>query len=257
MLKLPVALVILMTLLAASLAQAKLFDFSTAKVAAYVGGAWGPTFENTLNSKSNSDATTTARVNSEHPYNLAGEFGFIFGQERTHIGFGLEVLKPKDIVDETGKTDSGAELYSMTSEISVIIPKARLEVTVIRWPKARLFIGGEAGWAYLIGRNSYTFTATGNTAYSGLADFYEDLRANAPMYGGSLGFEQVISDTTAFVIHGGYRGLSFTEVNHNRDTTTFQGSVSKGDLARNINGNTRSLDLSGFMVGAMLRFWLR
>lgn len=253
----PISWIILLAISMVSPAHAKLFKFNDAKVAAYAGGAWGPAFENTLNSKSNSDAVTSVTLNSEHSYNLAGEFGFVFGSKQAHLGFGLEVLKPKDITEEMGKSSGGGELYSLTSEISVIIPKLRLEIAIKNWPRSRIFIGGEAGWAYLIARNSYAFTPAGSTAYGGLADFYEDLRGSAPMYGGFIGFEKVLSDTTTFSISGGYRGLHFTEVNHNRDVTTFQGSVSKGDLARNINGETRTLDLSGFMTGANLRFWFR
>lgn len=249
---------LLLTLAFASLAQAKIFDFKSAKVAAYFGGAYGPGFENTLLSKSNSNSTTSVTLaQEEHSSLLGGEFGFIFSGGMVNLGFGAEILKPKDLPDISGKDSSDTELYTVTSEISVIIPKGKLEITLKRWPKSRLFLGGEGGWAYLIGRNSYTFTTAGSTAYSGLEDFYEDIRGNAPMFAGTLGFEKVLSDTTAFLVAAGYRSLNFTEVNHNRDITTFQGSVSKGDLARNIDGQVRSLDLSGYMLTGALRFWLK
>lgn len=249
-------LVLMVFIFGTELAQAKLFNFSNASVAAYVGGGWAPAFVNTLNSKSSSNAATSVNVNSEHPYNLSGEFGFMTGGAKANIGFGLELMRGKELSDEIGRTSSGSELYSMTSEISVLIPKVRIELVVKSWPKSRLYLGGEAGWATLVARNSYTFTAAGQTEYSGLADFYEELRGMTPVYGGSLGWEKIMSDTTTIILHGGYRGIVFNEVNHNRDVTTFQGAVSKGDLAKDSSGNNRSIDLTSYYVGLFFRFWI-
>ncbi|MEZ0393080.1 MAG: hypothetical protein ACAH59_12740 [Pseudobdellovibrionaceae bacterium] len=244
-------------LMGISRAQAKVFNFANVKLAAYLGGGFGPAQENTLLSKANSDSANTVTLNSEHSYRYSGEFGVIAGGSKVNLGFGLEVLRPRELTDSSGKNSSDTELYTVTSEISVLIPKVTLEVTLKSWPKSRLFLNGQAGWATLTARNSFTFTADGQTAYSGLEDFYEDLRGMAPMYGGAMGFEKVFSDSTTYVFHAGYRSLVFDEVQHNRDVTTFQGAVTKGDKALNTDGQNRSIDLSSYFIGFMFRFWIK
>lgn len=238
-------------------AQARVFNVNSESFAAYVSGTWGPSFENTLNSDSNSTAGVAVSTDSKNPYNLSGEFGFIYATPKVNLRFGLEVIRPKEIADGKGKDASGAELYSLTSETSVLIPKAALEINLKNWSNVRMFLEMGAGYANLAGRNSYTFTAAGNTAYSSLPDFYEDLRANAPVYEGALGLEGLLSDMTTYVVQAGYRSLKFSEIKHNRDVTTFQGAVSKGDKATNLDGTDRTLDLSNYFVGIAFRFWLR
>lgn len=239
-----------------SRAQARVFNVNSESFAAYVAGTWGPSFENTLNSESNTITGTTVSVDSKNPYNLSGEFGFLYATPRANLRFGLEVIRPKEIADSKGQNAGGTDLYSLTSETSILIPKVALEISVKKWSNVRLFLEAGTGYASLAGRNSYTFTAAGSSAYSGLADFYEDLRGYAPMYEGSLGLEGLLSDMTTYVIQAGYRNLKFNEIKHNRDVTTFQGAVSKGDKATNADGTDRTFDMSNYFVGVAFRFWI-
>jgi hypothetical protein len=237
-------------------AQARVFNVNSESLAAYVSGTWSPTFDNTLTSESNTNSSTSVSINARHPYNLSGEFGFIYAQPRVNLRFGLEVIHPFDIKDEIGKDSNGGELYSLTSETSVLIPKVAIEVTAKRFSTTRLLVTGGVGYGYLIARNSYTFTPTGTAKYGGIPDFYEDLRGYAMMYEGSVGLEGLLSDMTTYVLQAGYRSLNFTEVKHNREVVTFQGPVNPGDVAQNKNGQNRTLDLSNFYLGIQLRFWI-
>lgn len=236
-------------------AQARVFNFGNESFAAYVGGAWSPGFENTLNSQSNSTSSVPVTINSKHPYNLDGEFGFIYTKAGVSLRFGLEVLRPKDINEEKA-TSNGLEVYSLTSEISVWVPKVAIEVTAKQWPTARLFFEAGTGYASLAARNSYDLTDAGDSAYGGLTDFYEDLRSYTPMFEGSVGYETLFTDSTTVVFHAGYRRMNFDDIKHNRDVTTFGGPVSKGDAAVNADGTKRTLNLSNYFVGASLRFWI-
>jgi hypothetical protein len=83
------------------------------------------------------------------------------------------------------------------------------------------------------------------------------MRGGAMAYEGSVGYEHLMTDTTTLVFEGGYRGLYFDEIKQNRDVTTFQGPVSKGDTARTMNGAPRTLDLSSWFAGMSLRFWIK
>jgi len=240
-------------LFAALSAEARVFNINNESFAAYIRGTYGPKFENTLNSKSSGNDVT---LNSEHDYNFSGEFGFIYASPYMNVRFGLEILKPTDIKDAMGKSSSEAELYSMTSEVSVLIPKFALEVNVYRWPVSRVYVSGGAGYANLAARNSYTMTAAGTAALGGLTEFYEDMRGGAMAYEGTVGYEHLLSDSTTFVLEGGYRSLVFDDIRHNRDVTGFQGAVVKTDRARNMDGSHRTLDLTNWFAGLALRFWI-
>ncbi len=237
-----------------SAAQARVFNIANESFAAYLRGSYGSKFENTLNSKSSGTGVT---LDADHEYNFSGEFGFIYAMPWMNVRFGLEVIKPSDIKDAIGKSAAGAELYSMTSEISVMIPKFALEFNLHKWPSSRLYLSGGAGYANLAARNSYVFTSAGNTAFPGLADFYEDMRSSAMAYEGTLGYEHLLTDTTTYALEAGYRCLVFDEIYQNRDVTTFQGAVVKGDKAKNMDGENRSLDMTNIFVGLTLRFWIK
>lgn len=231
-------------------AQARVFNINKEKFSAYIRGTWGPSFESTLNSESSGSGVT---LNSSHSNALSGEFGFAYVARSANLRFGLEVLRPKEISDSPGTDSAGTEMYQMTSEISILVPKVMLEISLKKWAVSRLFIAGGAGYASLAARNSYTFTPSSTF---GLQDFYEDLRGGALMSEGLLGFESLLTDTTTYVIEGGYRSVNFAEIKHNRDTTTFQGPVFKGDPATNMDGSKRALNFSNYYVGVSLRFWL-
>lgn len=243
---------ILFALAFASQAQARVFSMTGESFAAYLRSTFGPTVTNTLNSKSSGSGVT---LNSDHAYNFSGEFGFVYATKYMNIRFGLEVIKPSDIKDAAGKSSTDSEYYSMTSEISAMVPKIVFEFNLWQKNTSRVSLLAGIGYASLVARNSYTMTSAGTTAL-GVSEFYEDLRGNAATYEGGVTYERLFSDTTTFVLELGYRSLLFSEVRHNRDATTFQGSVTKNDIAKNMDGSNRELDLTNYYGGIGLRFWI-
>jgi hypothetical protein len=239
---------------AISVAQARVFNIANESFAAYVRGSYGSKFENTLNSQSSGTGVT---LNADHEYNFSGEFGFLYASPYMNVRFGLEVIKPSDIKDAIGKNAAEAELYSMTSEISVLIPKFALEFNLYKWSNSRVYLSGGAGYANLAARNSYVFTSAGSAAFSGMTDFYEDMRSSAMSYEGTLGYERLLTDSTTYALEGGYRSMVFDEIYHNKDVTTFQGPVVKGDKAKKMDGENRTLDLTNIFVGLTLRIWIK
>ncbi len=235
------------------LAQARVFEIEKESFAAYLRGSFSPTpLINTLNSDSKGNGVN---LDSQHPYNISGEFGFVYSTPSVDLRFGLEVIRPPDLKAQSGVDAGATNLYSLTSEVSVLAPKISAEFTVKKWTESKLYVQLGAGYASLAARNSYAFTAAGKTQF-GLNDFYEDLRAGAPLYEGSFGFESYLTNATTYVIEGGYRALNFTSVKHNSVVTTFQGPVTKGSAATNMDGSNRSFNLSNYFVGFALRFWL-
>lgn len=235
-----------------SSAQARVFSMNDESFAAYLRGTFGQPVTNTLNSKSSGNNVT---LDSEHAYNFSGEFGFIYATQFLNIRFGLEVIKPSDLKDSVGKSSGGSEYYTMTSEISAIVPKMVLEFNVWQRNISRVSVTAGIGYASLVARNSYSMTQAGTTAL-GVNEFAEDLRGTAPVYEGGLAYERLLSDTTTFVIEAGYRGLVIPEVRHNSSVTTFQGAVNKNDIAKNMDGSNRELDLTNYYGGVGLRFWI-
>lgn len=233
-------------------ANARVFSMGGEAFAAYLRSTFGPSVTNTLNSKSSGNNVT---LDSDHAYNFSGEFGFIYATKYLNLRFGLEVLKPSDIKDNKGKSSSGSEYYSMNAEISAIIPKLVFEFNVREMPTSRICILAGVGYANLVARNSYTMTTAGTNSL-GVSEFYEDLRGTALQYEGGLAYEKLLSDSTTFMVEAGYRSLLFTEVRHNRAATTFQGSVNKNDIAKNMDGSNRQLDLTNYYGGIALRFWI-
>jgi hypothetical protein len=246
--------VFLFSLLLSTVCEARVFNIDKESFAAYLKGSYGPSaVVNTLNSESKGN---NVALDSNHSYNLSGEFGFVYATPGVDLRFGLEVIRPPDVKDASGTDASGTSLYSLTSEMSILAPKVSMEFTLKTWAVSKMFLVVGAGYASLAARNSYAFTSAGSTQFS-LADFYEDLRAGAPLYEGSLGFESLLTDTTTYVVEAGYRALNFTSVKHNSDITTFQGAVTKGTAATNMDGTDRTLNLNNYFIGLSLRFWLK
>ena len=222
--------------------------------AAYLkGGYWTQAIKNTALSDSSGTGVT---LDAEFKSNLTGEFGFVYSNGRINFLFGLEVIRPAPIVSRKGTDVAGTELYDVSSEVSAYAPKLGIEISFYQGATSRACLGGAFGTATLTGRNSYVLTADGTAAFAGVVDFYEDLRSTAPLTEGSLGYEMLMADTTTFNLEAGYRSLSFTAITHNRDVTSFQGPIIKGDAATNMDGSKRTMNLSGPFIALSFRFWL-
>lgn len=245
---------IIFLLFSSEISEARVFSFSNESFAGYIRTGYGLGLENGAMSKSNGTAGTPADSTIKFPYNLSGEFGFVYSGSHINFRFGIEVLRPQTI--DTAGTNGGTELYDLKSEASVVIPKLGLEFNFIKTPWHRVYMYMAGGSASLAARNAYTLTAAGDAAYNPIDDFYEDLRGTATTYEGSFGYEGLLADTTTWSIELGYRSLNFTRITHNRAANTFTGNVVKGDVATNTDGSDRNLNLTGAYASIGFRFWI-
>ncbi len=76
------------------------------------------------------------------------------------------------------------------------------------------------------------------------------------MYGGGLGLETLMSDTTTVALELGYREIYFSSMTFTNSMTNFQGAQSQGSAANQNTGSARTLDLSGFYAAIDFRIWL-
>lgn len=233
--------------------QARVFDFRKESFAGYIRGTYNnQILVNTLLSESHGNNVSLA---DEFSSTLSGEFGFIYSTGSVQMRFAFEVLRPPEI-KTSGMSNAQAELYAMTSELSVYAPKLGLEVAVWKRPRQRFLLWGAVGSASLMGRNSYVLTPAGEVQFAPVTEHYEDLRGTASLFEGGMSYESLISDATTWVLEGGYRQLKFDKITHNRDVRSFSGNYQKGDTARNMDGKDRAVDLSQAYLAIAFRFWI-
>lgn len=234
--------------------EARVFNVGNDTFAVYVKGALDNSeFENTLVTESSGAGST---VQADIPRKLSGELGVFFANAILNFRLGVEYLRPNDLENQSGLRSSNEEnLYSLDSEISVIIPKVTVEGNLERWQTGRYFIAGSFGQATLVARNEYSFTTAGSTLY-GLNSFHEDLTATGNLIEGSLGLETLLADTTTMVFEAGYRSLLFESAELRTGTTNFQGTLNSGQSVKTSAGKNRTLDLSGIFLGFTFRFYL-
>ncbi len=122
-----------------STAQAKTFNVVNDTFAVYLKGSLDTVpFENTLATES---AGTLTRVTVEHEKKISGELGVFLASPQFNLRMGLEFIRPPEVENAKGiRSTDGAEVYTMKSELSVLVPKIAVEVNLRRWPQARLFL---------------------------------------------------------------------------------------------------------------------
>lgn len=245
--------ILLLSFFLSSVAHARIFNVVNDTFAVYLRGSLDSApFENTLASES---AGTLTEVKIEHEKKISGELGVVFTSPQVNFRMGLDFIRPPEAENVKGiRTTDSAEVYTMKSEMSVLAPKISLEANLRRWPQARLFMSAGYGYALLTAMNSYSITDSPH--FSGLTDFKEELTATGTLLEGTLGYENLLADTTTFVLEAGYRSLKFPSIDYRKATTNFQGSVSGGQPALKTDGSARELDLSGVIFAFSFRFWM-
>jgi len=236
-------------------AQARVFDFNSESLAAYLRGQYEQATDDTGPFAKSSGAQSN--FSDTYPYLASYEFGFVYATSAVNLRFGFEILKPSDLKGVAGKDAAGNTLFTVDNNISGYIPKVGLEFNLKHWTQSRLFAHVMAGTATVTMQNSYTMTAAGTAAYPTVSDFREEVKGTALMYEYGVGFETLLSDTTTFAFDIGQRNLELTSLNHDLAVTNFQGTVGVGDKATFDNGQARSLNLSGLAASIMLRFWIK
>lgn len=239
---------------AAGLAQARVFNFSGEKFAPYVRGLYEPTTTGDQAFANSSGAGNT--FSDKNTVYSSLEFGFAYKVKDVRFRFGFEALKPAALKGVTGSSAAGTELYTLDNDILGYAPKIGFELNIREWSSSRIYIAGDYGAMSVTIKNTYALTAAGQSAYPGMVDFTEELKGSGQALDGALGFETLMFDTTTLALEVGYRTLSIANLKHNKNYTSFQGSVSKGAAARNDDGTDRALSLNNLYVAAAFRFWI-
>lgn len=236
-------------------AEARNFSTQNEKFAVYIRGSLDPAaVENTLVTESKGSGVN---LSAKNPYKFSGELGVFFASPIVNIRGGIEYVRPYAIEAAKGlRASDETEMYSLDSEVSVVAPKITLELNLKSGATSRFFLSGGYGYAMMTARNAYTMTSAGTSQFNGLTDFREDLKGTTSLFEGTLGYENVLADTTTFVIEGGYRSLIFEDIEYTNSPTNFQGGMYSGRPALNSDGRKRSLDLSGIIAALSFRFWL-
>lgn len=237
-----------------SLAQARVFNFSGEKFAPYIRGIYSPTStgDQSFANSSGSGNTFSTKYSAYNSF----EFGFAYKIRDLRIRFGFEALKPSALKEIVGSDAGGTQLYSLDNDIMGYAPKIGFELNIREWSTSRIYIAGDYGAMSMTVKNTYAFTAAGQSAYPTMVDFTEELKGSGQAIDGALGFETLMFDTTTLAVELGYRTLSIANLKHNKDYISFQGAVVKGDGARNDDGSERSLGMNNLYVAAAFRFWI-
>lgn len=229
-------------------AEARVFNINTEKFAGYFLVTGGPSAIS-QNAFLNED-TTSNTYSDEVSYNYSGEFGFLYSTPVVSMRFGFEVFKPsalKNVLANNGTTD----IYSLNSDIIAYSPKLGIEFNVHRTNTYRSFIQAFVGSASVSYKNVYTILS-----YGGQSDHTVDAKGTATLYGGSLGVESHMTDTTTYIFEFGYRQMVADSLNYSRDVTTFQGAKTAGSPVLDASGTARSLDFTGGFLSFGFRFYL-
>lgn len=248
---------VLFFLLISSVSQARIFDMGKAKFASFLRGSFQPwgkggsTFENSSGASTDTFNKNWTSVNSY-------EFGLLYSGSGAFIWkFAIEILQPPKLGGNTGGSAAGVQHFDFSSELNVVTPKIGLEIPIKQWKATRLFFGAEYGMANMTAQNNYSNINAG--VYPAVPDYREEVKSVGSQIAGEIGFETLMSDTSTFCIDIGYRQLKFSAIQYNVDVTPLSqpGTPAvKGDAAKNNDGTSRAVDLSGVYASVSFRIWI-
>lgn len=185
----------------------------------------------------------------EYSTATGGEFGFVYSTPYIGWRFSFEILKPS-VLKEVQALAGTSLQYQVDSDITAVAPKLGIEIHLNKKPNYRFYLFGYYGTSSLTMSHVYTNTI------APVADHTEDTKSSGTESGGGLGFETSFVDTTSFVIEVGYRSLLFNKITYSKDVVSFQGAKAAGDLVKNLDGENKSLNFSGYTLSVGFRFWL-
>lgn len=235
-------------------ARARIFDFADKRASTYFRGSYGPSNvgDSAFGQSSGAGVDTDQTVSSH----LSGEIGFVFAATKLNLRIGVEYLMPKKLSDVSGSNGSGAKMFDLESEITALIPGASIELIMYQSPVSRILLGVGLGLASVALENVYTMTPAGNAAL-GVGDFTEKGKANVATAQAYIGWERHFTDTVTVLFEAGYRHLPVAELESSSAAATISdSSLSDGEALKNMNGGTRTLDLSGPFAGLAFRFYI-
>lgn len=234
-------------------AEAKKFNFKDVGFATYFKGTYGTTkvgggaFENSI--------PESVSVGPKPRVNYSGEFGILFTTEWFNLRLGAELLLPEHISDVKGRDASNTDLFTLDTQTSAVIPMAYIDANLLGGSFWKFYAGVGTGVAYVIMENKYEMTETGVSTL-GMGDFVEKATGTAAAFVGHAGLEVLFTDNVTLVLDAGYRYVIVEQLKHDRDATTFQGTVQAGDIVKDRDGSERNMDLGGPYAGLAFRFYL-
>lgn len=241
------AFILVAIVLFSLLTQARVLSLSDEKFASYFSVDTGASLLSTTPFDQN--LASVDSYSGQYQTSLGGEFGFVYSSPYVGWRFSFEVIKPSKLKEIEGLAGTSAQ-YLVDSDITAIAPKLGIEIHLNRKPNYRFYLFGFYGSSNLTMTNIYSQVAAPD------ADHTVEAKSAAAESGGGLGFETSFVDTTSFIFEIGYRSLVFKEITYSKEVTTFQGAMAAGDLMKNLDGENRSLNFSGYTVAVGFRFWL-
>lgn len=230
-------------------AEARVFNMGSEKFASYFLITGGPSAI-----KKNAfagEAAMTDTYSGEAAYNYTGEFGFLYATPAVSLRFGFEVFKPSALTGVTATNASATDIYTLNSSITGYAPKLGIEINLQKSATYRAFLAAYAGSGSISYKNDYTILS-----YGGVSDHSVEAKGSGVLYGGSLGVESHMTDTTTYLFEFGYRQMKFENLKYSKDVTTFSGAKTAGDDVVDANGDKRIFDFTGGYISLGFRFYM-
>lgn len=238
-------------------AQARVFSYETSWVAGYIRGTVGFTQLGADAFANGAGGKTIFPDSADSDYQFSGELGFLFSAGPVNFRLGIEALRPKEVEADGTNSATGAKLMRVTSEVFVFSPMITAEYIYATAGDWRFFTYLGVGYATVTVDNTVDLTTAGTTLYSPIVDHTEKSSATTYTTMLGFGFETIFVDSVSFTMDLGYRHLPVKELKYNGTTSTLaEAAPEDGGPVLNMDGNSRSIDLSGFYIGGSFRFFL-
>ncbi len=245
--------VVLIYMLSAPFAEARIFDYKDSALAAYMRGTGGLSSVK-QDAFGNSSGSGTS-VDGSSKLDYGGEVGMMLGfGQNLHMRLGIEMIQHQT-VSGTGSSPSGVERFKLESSVFVFNPNVTFEYVYKTISGFRFYTAIGAGLADVTVENRYTMSASTDLS---VPSYNEKLQGSGVSGHALVGMETLFVDNVTFALDLGYRYMPISSFKYKGDVNNFVAptGASKGAEALNADGNKRALDLGGVIVGASFRFYL-
>lgn len=212
------------------------------------------------------DDTTgsNTQFNDEVMYNFSGELGlaFQFGEAVT-LRIGAEGLQAKNIKANGVLASNPNNYIDVDSRVLSFSPTLTVEYNYAAVGYARLYVLAATGYSTVNVTNENTLNSGAATYYSYAGvNPYKETWAGDPTfsYQAGTGIEYFAFDNVTMSLDVGWRILHVKEFEYKDTMTVIRGAastnVTKGAIVRDNGGHPVDLDLGGFFVGVMFKFYI-
>jgi hypothetical protein len=233
--------------------EARVFNFNSETFSAYFGGTFGSSSAGSSAFRSSSGADT--QFDKSVQTAASGEAGLAIALSKFSLRLGVEYLLPRSLEGVIGSDASGTKLFDLNSDLSAWIPTISIEIQTYETASSRVLFGASYGIAFVGMDNEYQFTPSGQSAF-GVGDYKESSKTQANMGQIYVGYEFHFADAVTAVLHAGARTLKASDFRSLKETNAISGQQTENGQIRDMNGDLRSVDLSGAFVGLNFRFYL-